>query len=124
VAIAIAGVAGYLIAKDEQASPGEETYALTSPMPNAGGTLVVEQGGATIHVHGMAPLDKGGIYQVWVASDGEVIRSATFVPHKDGTATAAVPEAAEDADEVMVTAEPRPGRAAPTLPSVLDVRLD
>ena len=50
--------------------------------------------------------------------------SATFVPHADGTATAAVPEAVEGADEVMVTAEPRAGRSSPTLPAVLDVRLD
>ncbi len=41
--------------------------------------------------------------------------SATFVPHEDGTATAAVPEAAAGATEVMVTREPRPGRTSPTL---------
>jgi hypothetical protein len=124
LAIAIAGVGGYLIAEDDGGSATEVTFAVSSPMPNAGGTLVVERGEATMHVHGMPPLDKGGVYQVWVASEGRVVPSATFVPHEDGTATAAVPEAADDADEVMVTAEPRAGRTEPTLPAVLDVRLD
>jgi hypothetical protein len=124
VALLLAGVAGYLIAEDEDSASPEETYALTSPMPQAGGTLVVEGKEGTIHVHGMPPLQKGEVYQVWVAAGGEVVPSATFLPHEDGTATAAVPEAARDADEVMVTAEPRVGRAQPTLPSVLDVRLD
>lgn len=123
-AVAIAGVGGYLIAKDEDAGPAEETFAVSSPMPAAGGTLVVEGGEATMHVHGMPPLKKGGVYQVWVAAGGQVVPSATFVPHEDGTATAAVPEAVDDADEVMVTAEPRAGRSSPTLPAVLDVRLD
>lgn len=124
VAIAIAGVGGYLIAEDEQSEPAEETFAVSSPTPEAGGTLVVEGSEATMHVHGMPQLEKGGVYQVWVAAGGEVVPSATFVPHEDGTATAAVPEAAADADEVMVTAEPRAGRTSPTLPAVLDVRLD
>ena len=123
-AVAIAGVGGYLIAKDEDVGPAEETYAVSSPMPEAGGTLVVEGGEATMHVHGMPPLEKGGVYQVWVAAGAQVVPSATFVPHADGTATAAVPEAVEGADEVMVTAEPRAGRSSPTLPAVLDVRLD
>ncbi|MGZ5312191.1 MAG: anti-sigma factor [Solirubrobacterales bacterium] len=123
-AVAIAGVGGYLIAKDEDAGPAEDTFAVSSPMPAAGGTLVVEGGEATMHVHGMPPLKKGGVYQVWVAAGGQVVPSATFVPHEDGTATAAVPEAVDDADEVMVTAEPRAGRSSPTLPAVLDVRLD
>lgn len=123
-AVAIAGVGGYLIAKDGDAGSAEETFEVSSPMPAAGGTLVVEGGEATMHVHGMPPLEKGGVYQVWVAGGGQVVPSATFVPHEDGTATAAVPEAVEGADEVMVTAEPRVGRSSPTLPAVLDVRLD
>ncbi len=45
-------------------------------------------------------------------------------PHEDGTATAAVPEAADDVKQVMVTAEPGPNRTDPTLPAVLDVSLD
>ncbi len=28
---------------------------------------MVEDDSATLHMHGMAPLDKGAVYQVWVA---------------------------------------------------------
>jgi hypothetical protein len=123
LAVAGAGVAGYLIADD---SDGESvsTFAVASELPDAGGTLEVENDSATLRVHSMPALVKGAVYQVWVA-EGHVVRpSASFVPHDDGTATAAVPEAATGADEVMVTREPRPGKRSPTLPPVLSVRID
>ncbi len=62
------------------------------------------------------------MYQVWVADpSGTVTPSATFLPHPDGTATAAIPEATDDVERVMVTAEPGPNRTDPTEPAILDV---
>ena len=55
---------------------------------------------------------------------GAVTPSATFLPHPDGTATAAMPEAADEVRQVMVTAEPGPSRTEPTPPPILDVKLD
>jgi hypothetical protein len=89
-----------------------------------GGELVVEDGEATLHMHDVEPLDEGAVYQVWVADPSGVKPSAAFVPHEDGTATAAVPEAAGDATEVMITREPRAGRTTPTLPAVVGLSLD
>ena len=118
----VAGVAGYLVAD----GPGEEaeTVPIADASGDAGGQLVLEDGSATLHMHGMDQLAKGAVYQVWVAGPEGVKPSATFLPHEDGTATAALPEAADDVDEVMVTAEEGPGRTEPTLPPILDVRLD
>jgi hypothetical protein len=123
VAIVAAGIGGYLAAEGDDPEPAD-TFACTSPMPGAGCSIVVEEDEATMHVHGMPALAEGSVYQVWVASGGAAVPSATFIPHDDGTATAAVPEAAVDADEVMVTRERRPGASSPTFPAVLDARLD
>ena len=122
VALGVAGVAGYLVAdgQGEQA----ETVPITDTAGGVGGSLVLEDGSATLHMYGMSQLAKGSIYQVWVAGPSGVTPSATFLPHKDGTATAALPEAADDVTEVMVTAEEGPDRTEPTLPPIIDVRLD
>lgn len=122
VALAAAGVAGYLIA--DGGGEDAETVPITQAAGEAGGSLVFDDGSATLHMHGMEKLTKGSVYQVWVATPAGIKPSATFLPHDDGTATAALPEAAGDVSEVMVTAEPGPGRTEPTLPPVMDVRLD
>jgi hypothetical protein len=93
-------------------------------MPGIGGDIQVEGDTATLQVRGMPALSKGAVYQVWVVDAGGPRPSAAFVPHADGTATAAVPEVPGAVSEVMVTREPRPGRAAPTPPTLLSAQLD
>jgi hypothetical protein len=122
VAVIAAGVGGYLAANGDDPAPAD-TFACTSPLPDAGCSVVVEDGAATMHVHGMPALPDGSVYKVWVSSGGAAKPSATFVPHDDGTATAAVPEAASDVDAVLVTRERRPGTRTPTFPPVLDAQL-
>jgi anti-sigma-K factor RskA len=122
--LAFAGLGGYLIAEggDDGGEPAR-TIPIAQANGEPGGSLVVESDTATLHMHGMDQLSKGSVYQVWVATPAGVKPSATFLPHDDGTATAALPEAADGFSEVMVTAEPGPGRTEPTLPAVLDVKL-
>lgn len=123
LALVAAAVGGYLVA-DGGDEDSATTIAAESPLPDAGGSLVVRDGEATLHVHGMPALEgRNAVYQVWVAGEGGVRASSSFIPHADGTATAAVPEAAEGATEVMVTREPGPGRTEPTLPTVLELEL-
>ena len=64
-------------------------------------------------MHGMDQLAKGSVYQVWVDRAGAMQPSATFLPHEDGTATAALPEAADDVDggDGDRGGRPRPHRA-------------
>jgi hypothetical protein len=122
--LAIAALAGYLIAGDgDDAGDRARTIPIAQAGGEPGGSLVVESDTATLHMHGMDQLSKGSVYQVWVASPSGVKPSATFLPHEDGTATAALPEAASGATAVMVTAEPGPGRTEPTLPALIDVDL-
>jgi len=118
-ALLAAGAVGYALRDDGESA---RTIAATGTGA-ADGTLVVESEGATLKAEGMGDLAEGAVYQVWVAEDGEVTPSAAFVPHADGTATAAVPEAADGASQVLVTREPRPGLQSPTGPTVLQVRL-
>jgi hypothetical protein len=61
---------------------------------------------------------------VWVAEGDSLKPSAAFVPHADGTATAAVPELPGGASEVLVTREPEAGRTKPTMPSLLAVQVE
>ena len=124
VALAAAGLAGYLIADAGGGGEGARTVAVSSALSGAGGSLEIEEDGGTLTVQGMPALPKGAVYQVWVA-DGPALRpSAAFVPDPDGGATAAVPELAEGGTEVMVTDESRPGRGAPSGAPVLSARLD
>jgi hypothetical protein len=118
-ALFAAGAVGYALRDEEESS---RTIAAMGT-GSADGSLVVESDQAILHAEGMSGLAEGAVYQVWVAEDGEVTPSAAFVPRADGTATAAVPEAAEGATQVVVTREPRPGLREPTGPTVLQVRL-
>ena len=123
VALAGAGIAGYLLA--ERGGEPTSTIPGSSELAGAEASLELDDDTATLEVSGMPALAKGAVYQAWVATEtGSVRRSATFVPDADGAATAAVPEVLEGGTEVMVTEEPEPGREEPTLPPLLRVRVD
>ncbi|CAN5439278.1 anti-sigma factor [soil metagenome] len=124
VALVFAGLAGYLAG--ENGSGGESrTVPITDTAGKAEGELVISDGDATLLMTGMPQLSQGAVYQVWIADpSGTVTPSATFLPHEDGSATAAIPEATDDVKQVMVTAEPGPNRTDPTQPPILDVHLD
>ncbi|MDP9188561.1 MAG: anti-sigma factor [Actinomycetota bacterium] len=122
-ALLVAGLGGYLISENGGSGGDARTVAIPDPAGNAEGELVIDDGNATLQMRGMPQLSQGAVYQVWVADpSGEVTPSATFLPDEDGSATAAIPEASDEVDRVMVTAEPGPNRTDPTLPPILDVR--
>ena len=122
VALAVAAAGGFLAADDTGPA---RTIEIADTAGDAGGQLVLEGGDVTLEMTGMPQLKQGAVYQVWVADPaGAITPSATFLPHEDGSATAAIPEAGDDVKQVMVTAEPGPNRTDPTLPAVLDVSLD
>lgn len=122
LAVAGAGVAGYLIA-DEGGGGGTDGVPIEG-QSGIGGELQVSDGSATLEVSGMPQPAKGSIYQVWV-EQGEAVRPASsFVPDQGGTATAAVSADLKPGDEVLVTQETGPGRQAPSGPPVLTARVD
>jgi hypothetical protein len=123
IALVVAAGAGYQLAGGGD-EPAEETIALPPAGSGMAGDLVLEDGSATLHMRDVAPLDEpGSVYQVWVADPSGIEPSAAFLPHEDGTATAAVPEAADDATNVMITREPMAGRRQPSGPVLIDLSL-
>jgi hypothetical protein len=123
VALAAAGVAGYLIADDGGNGDGSSSLPASSAVSGADASLETTNDTATLELTGMPQLPRGAVYQVWIVREGETHRSAAFVPAGDGSATAAVPEALEGPAELMVTEEPRPGREEPSGPPLLTVRV-
>jgi anti-sigma-K factor RskA len=91
----------------------------------AGGELRVHDGGATLVLHGMPAPERGRVYQVWVKRPGRDPEptSTLFEPRTDGSATAAVADAVEGAEAVLVTQEPDGGSGAPSRPPALTAEL-
>ena len=121
LAVAGAGVAGYLIRDAGEEST--ETVPVSEAGGGIGGSLEVSEDSALLTVHGMPPLPKGAIYQVWVAEGDRVRPSSSFVTDRAGAATAAVPERLTDGDRVMVTRESGPGRTTPSSRPLLSARV-
>jgi anti-sigma-K factor RskA len=93
-------------------------------VPFASGSLrIAEDGGAILRVHGMPELGSDKVYEAWVQRNGETIPQSTFGVGPDGSGAAAVPDALEDADAVLVTREPRGGARAPSEKPILRVKL-
>jgi hypothetical protein len=116
--------AGSLVADD-----GARTIAATVDerrVPFGSGSLsIAEDGedGAILRVHGMPELDSDMVYEAWVQHDDEFVPQSTFGVSADGRGAAAVPDALEDADAVLVTREPRGGARAPSEEPILRVEL-
>jgi anti-sigma factor RsiW len=121
LAVAGAGVAGYLVRDDE----GSETSTVPiAAQAGINGSLVVADDSAVLSVRGMQQLPEGAVYQVWVARGSSVRPASSFVPNPGGGATAAVPGNLPVGSEVLVTRESRPGRSAPTTEPLLSARVD
>jgi hypothetical protein len=122
-AILAAGAIGYALreggsdAVTVAAEPTEQAPA------GAEAELVRADGAAILAVRGLPRLGGGDVYQAWVR-DGDVIEpSSTFVLDRGGDGVAAIPEPLDDADEVMVTREPRGGSTRPSTAPLLRARL-
>ena len=122
VAVLAAGVGiGYL------AGGGDESeFIPATPSGSATASATLERHGdsGTLHVDELPALTRNEVYEVWVQRDGAVEPASTFVLRADGSADAAVPGPLDDAQAVMVTAEPRPGSDQPTSDPVLQASLE
>jgi anti-sigma factor RsiW len=96
-----------------------------SRLPSASASLVVPgngREGAILRVNGLPQVGPGRVYQVWLKRGKQVMPGPTFVPRRDGSGAAAVPDAVDDADAVMVTRERLGGAASPSETPVLIVK--
>jgi anti-sigma-K factor RskA len=118
LAIAAAGVGGYLIAEDGGGGGGATTVPVVSEQ-GIGGTLAVADDSSTLDLHGLEQLSGHEVYQVWVAKGESLRPTSDFVPDPNGRAMTAVDEELTSGTKVMVTREPQPGRTTPTPPILL-----
>ncbi len=115
--------AGYLLRGSGEPVPNTVVPAEAVGTAQAAATLERHGDSATLHVSQLPALDEDEVYEVWVQRAGVMEPQSTFVLGMDGTAEAAVPGPLENADAVLVTAEPRPGSQRPTTPPLLEAPL-
>ena len=104
--------------------PSEHTVraqVVAPAAPGARAALTVAGDRATLDVRNFPAPPSGRVYQVWLKRPGRAAPEPTnaLFDVRDGTATVAVPGGVEGVDQVLVTAEPKGGSAAPTRPPVV-----
>jgi Anti-sigma-K factor rskA/Putative zinc-finger len=124
--LAVGLLSGYAVA---QLLSDEDPRTVTARaderrLPLASGSLSVpEDGGAILRVHGMPRLESNRVYQVWIQRGDAVVSQSIFEVGEDGSGAAAVPDAHEGAEAVLVTRERSGGARVPSEKPVLQVRL-
>jgi anti-sigma-K factor RskA len=124
VMLVIGAVAGYLIGEPNGGGSSTLEAQAMPNAPRATGTLALDGSSGILRVQHMPTLASNQVYEVWVQRDGKLQPSSLFVPRKDRSADAAVPDGLDGADAVLVTKEPRGGSAQPTTSPVLSVQLN
>jgi Anti-sigma-K factor rskA len=119
LAIAAAGVGGYLVADNNGGGGAKSTVAVVPMSKGIGGTLAVGDASSMLDLHGLEQLSGREVYQVWVAKGTSVRPSSNFIPDSAGRAMTAVDGHLSSGTKVMVTREPHPGRTTPTPPILL-----
>jgi hypothetical protein len=119
LAIAAAGIGGYLVADNGGGGGGQTTVAVVPMSPGVGGSLAVGENTSMLDLHGLEQLSGREVYQVWVARGSSVRPSSNFIPDSSGSARTAVDGQLSSGTKVMVTREPHAGRTTPTQPILL-----
>ena len=104
--------------------PSEHTVraqVVAPAAPGARAALTVTGDRATLDVRNFPSPPSGRVYQVWLKRPGRPAPEPTnaLFDVRDGTASVEVPGGVKSVDQVLVTAEPNGGSAAPTRPPVV-----
>jgi hypothetical protein len=124
LAIAAAGVGGYLIAGNGNEGGGQSTVAVVPMSPSVGGTLAVGDVSSQLQLHGLKQLSGREVYQVWVAHGTSLRPSSNFMPDHSGNAVTGVDGHLTTGTKVMVTRESGPGHTKPTPPILLSATVE
>jgi anti-sigma-K factor RskA len=105
---------------------GDETRSVAvtadKAMPQAGGTLDIEDGTGTLQLHDMPELRGPRVYQVWLEHGDRFVPARTFEVGASGTGRVEL-RGVDDADGVYVTREPRGGAQVPSEDPIVSVPL-
>jgi len=91
-------------------------------MPQAGGTLDIEDGTATLQLHDMPELRGPRVYQVWLQHGDQLVPVRTFEVGASGTGRVHL-RGVDDADGVYVTREASGGAQVPSEDPIVSVPL-
>src|SRR3954466_1712967 len=118
------GVAGGVLA-----GGGGETRTVAAqvagPAARAPAKLIVGDNGSQLVMTGFPQPPAGRVYQVWTKRPGQNPQptDVLWTPLADGSATVSVPGSLDGVQNVLVSAEPRGGSAAPTTMPVVNASL-
>jgi anti-sigma factor RsiW len=127
VALAAAGLLalgiafGALVAGGGPSAQTVQARVVAPGSPGARAALTVTGDQATLDVNNFPSPPTGRVYQVWLKRPGQAAPEPTnaLFDVRDGTATVDVPGGVKGVDQVLVTAEPKGGSAAPTRAPVI-----
>jgi len=91
-------------------------------MPDAGGSLRISDGGATLRLHDMPELSAARVYQVWIQHGDRMVPAMTFEVGSNGRGDVDLPSV-DDAQGVFVTREARGGAQVPSENPIVSVPL-
>jgi anti-sigma-K factor RskA len=105
---------------------GDETRTVAATvdraMPEAGGSLRIDDDRATLRLHDMPELGGARVYQVWLQHGDRMVPARTFEVGQRGSRRVELPDV-RDADGVYVTREARGGAQVPSEEPIVSVRL-
>lgn len=124
VAVAIAGLAGYLIGQGEGPNTTTVAARATPAEPTASGDVVRSGDIALLRVKHLPPERPRHVYEVWLSRKGssKLEPSTLFSVGADGTGSAAIPGGLDGVNEVLVSEEPASGSTKPTSDPVMRAR--
>jgi anti-sigma-K factor RskA len=124
-AVLIAGVIGGYVLRGDDAP--ERTLIAAEPLDGDGAQMVVtlerEDDRGILHVEKLPELPEDEVYQAWLARDGALEPSTTFVVDRQGSTEVAVMGSLEGAEGLLITREPRGGSEEPTSPPLMEAPL-
>ena len=123
LAIAAAGVGGYLIGNDEGPATTTVQAQATKAEPDARAELVRRGETAVLRIKRLPIPRPGRVYEVWLARGKRVEPSSLFSVRRDGSGEAAIAGKLRGVSAVMVSEEPRGGSNKPTTDPVLIANL-
>ena len=98
------------------------TATVAKAMPDAGGTLEIEDGRATLRLHDMPDLGSRRVYQVWLQHGDRLVPAQTFQVGSSGRGDVELSDVG-NVDGVYVTREARGGAQAPSEDPIVSVPL-